>query len=413
MKKLYIINIIAFCLMLSSACCFGQATPFKKEDYSFVKKEFNQFEFYGNKDYFKRFFEKMERVLIDEAGQLNIVHFGGSHLQADTWSNEIRLNLNQISPGISGPRGFIFPYNLAKTNNPHAYKVEYTGNWEGCRSAYRPKDCLLGVSGISATTYDTLSSLKITFRDGNPSSYAYTKLKVFHHLSDSSFTIFPVNDTAYTVRNNVESGYTEFTFKEKKTEIELEFRKIDEQQNYFSMFGLLPENNEPGIVYHSIGVNGASVPSYNKCQLFTQHLAVIKPDLVIFSIGINDVHDSNYTDKWYEANYDSLIAKVRLAAPNAAILFTTNTDSYIKRRTPVKNSMDARKVMIKLAEKHGGAVYDIFNIMGGLTSIKQWERNGMAKRDLVHLTVDGYKVLGELMFNGFLKSYIHFNSGKS
>jgi lysophospholipase L1-like esterase len=392
---------------------FGQASPFKTEDYPFVKSAFNQFEFYGNNDFFNRFFEKMERVLLEENGQLNIVHFGGSHVQADAWSNEVRMNLNAVAPGVSGARGLIFPYELAKSNNPPAYKTEFTGTWEGCRNAVRTKECLLGVSGMSATTFDTISTIKTSFRANNPSSYAYTKLKIFHHLSDSSFDIFPVNDTVYTVKIDQKAGFTEFTFNERKTEIHLEFRKTKENQNYFTLFGLLPENTQPGIIYHSIGVNGASVPSYNKCQLFSQHLSVLKPDLVIFSIGINDTHDSGYTDKWYEANYDSLIAKVRAVAPNAAILFTTNTDSYINKKVPNKNTMDARKVMIKLAEKHGGAVYDIFNIMGGLTSIKNWEQRGMAKRDLVHLTADGYKVLGNLMFNGFLKSYIQFRSGNS
>jgi hypothetical protein len=408
MKQFLIIKI----LLSFSAYCFGQAMPFKAEDYPFVKKEFNKIDHYGNKKYFENFFEKMEHILLEEKGQLNIVHFGGSHIQADVWSNEMRNSLNQIVPGVSGARGLIFPYTMAKTNNPYAYKVEYTGKWEACRNATR-KECVLGVSGISVTTEDTVTSLRVSFREGSPASYAYTSLKVFHDVNDSAFKIVPVGDSLFAELINPVGGYTEFIFQYKKDTIELEFIKTAENQNHFTLFGLLPENAEAGLIYHSIGVNGASVPSYLKCSLFTKHLSVIKPDLVIFSIGINDTHNPDFTSKWYEDNYDSLITMVRQVAPNAAILFTTNTDSYINKKVPNKNSMDGRKVMMVLAEKHGAGVYDIFNIMGGLTSIKQWEQKGMAKRDLVHLTHEGYKVLGGLMFNGFLKSYIEFRSGKS
>jgi hypothetical protein len=43
--------------------------------------------------------------------------------------------------------------------------------------------------------------------------------------------------------------------------------------------------------------------------------------------------------------------------------------------------------------------------MGGLNSMAVWETNGLAKKDKVHFTSAGYKIMGDLMFNAILKSY--------
>ena len=41
-----------------------------------------------------------------------------------------------------------------------------------------------------------------------------------------------------------------------------------------------------GIKYHSIGVNGASVPSYLRCDYLMDQLKLVKPDLVIFPLEL-------------------------------------------------------------------------------------------------------------------------------
>src|SRR5690554_6977395 len=59
-------------------------------------------------------------------------------------------------------------------------------------------------------------------------------------------------------------------------------------QHQFTMTGLLVENDFPGISYTNIGINGAKVESYLACPKLEHELKFFKPDLVIFSIGIND-----------------------------------------------------------------------------------------------------------------------------
>ena len=61
--------------------------------------------------------------------------------------------------------------------------------------------------------------------------------------------------------------------------------------------------------------------------------------------------------------------------------------------------------MQKLALKYGGGVWDMYGLMGGLGSIKQWEKAGLAKRDKIHFTKAGYETVGDLLFEALIKSY--------
>ena len=59
--------------------------------------------------------------------------------------------------------------------------------------------------------------------------------------------------------------------------------------------------------------------------------------------------------------------------------------------------------MFKLAEATQGAVWDQFNIMGGLGSMAKWQAKGLAQKDRVHFTVSGYNLIGDLFYNAFIK----------
>lgn len=67
--------------------------------------------------------------------------------------------------------------------------------------------------------------------------------------------------------------------------------------------------------------------------------------------------------------------------------------------------------MINLAKKHQAGYYDLLTVMGGLGSIKTWERNGLAQKDKIHLNRNGYIMLGDLMFSALMKEYGKWEAG--
>lgn len=394
-------------LVLAIGRTHAQENPVRIPELSMIDATANKLVMPGSNEAWERYHRTLDKLLLDGVGQVHIAHFGGSHIQADMWSMELRSRLQTVVPGVKGGRGFIFPYNMAKTNNPYWYNPEYTGKWTSTKNITRADTASLGISGYTVTTTDTLTTLKVSFRGEVYSGYQFNRVKVMHRM-DSSYTV-----TAYSKdpRVHIESaidrehGYTEFQYDRYMDTLYLRFQRTALDQKCFTLYGITLESDDPGFFYHANGVNGASTTSWLRCQRFVQELAVLKPDLVVFSIGINDAHDPDFSAERYERNYEQLIARVKEASPGAAILLTSNTDSYIKRKYPNKNGATVREVMMRLAMKHGCAVWDTFGVMGGMHSIVRWEKAGLAKADLVHMTRPGYVALGDLLFSALMEAY--------
>ncbi len=403
-------NYLYILLLFFSCNLISQNYPHDVKEYDFIDLEHNYIQLFSDSSNYRLFYNKLDRLYSEGEGKLNIIHMGGSHIQADMWSDRVRQHFYDLIPNNNGGRGLIFPYRLAKTNNPYYYKVAYTGEWEGFRNSVLKHKSEFGVTGITAKTKDSISSFQITFRGNDYPDYDFNRIKIFHNQAVETYCISLISDTNAIQIKNDSIGYTEFILSSYQDTLEFQIIKMDTIQEKFALYGLLLETDDPGIYYHSIGVNGASVPSYLRCDLFTQHLSQLPPDLVIFSIGINDAYETNFTSKNYSRNYDSLIHRIQKISPETAILFTTNNDSYYKRRYPNKNAEDVRDVMMSLGEKYGAGVWDMYGVMGGLGSIKTWEKAGLAKRDKIHLTKDGYQLVGDLLFEAIIKSYAGYLS---
>jgi lysophospholipase L1-like esterase len=400
--------IALFTLIVSALVCKSQGNPHQLEEHSFVVYDSMNIRYYNDSSNFDTFFGKLDDLIFNGEGKVNVMQIGGSHIQADIWSDQMRKNFQNLSPNLNGGRGFLFPYRLAHTNNPYYYKCTSTGEWEGFRNSLLKQDTTWGVSGITASTQDSAATLKFYFRGDDTPYYDFNSLKIFHDVDSTDYCIEPISDTCSLIRINREIGYTEFVFDHHIDSFELNIYRYDTIPSSFNLYGISLDNDDPGVVYHSIGVNGASTKSYLRCELFTQHLQAIQPDLVIFCIGINDAYDPNFCEFCYENNYDTLVSWIQAVNPDAEFLFVTNNDSYYKRRYPNKRVFKARDVMIKLANKHNAGLWDMFNVMGGLGSVNKWISHGYAKRDKIHLTKNGYILMGDLLFSAIMKEYDHY-----
>jgi lysophospholipase L1-like esterase len=60
--------------------------------------------------------------------------------------------------------------------------------------------------------------------------------------------------------------------------------------------------------------------------------------------------------------------------------------------------------MYELADETGGAVFDQFEIMGGLRSMEKWRTAHLAQNDRIHFTKAGYELMGKLLFNAIILS---------
>lgn len=373
-----------------------------------INKGFNKFIFREEGPVFSAFFQQFDKLVKTSQGEVNILHIGDSHIQADMMTGRIRSLFYKTLPGLVKNRGFMFPYAIAGTNHPFNYTSEFSGSWKACRNVEKERICRLGVGGMSAFTNDKTASFNIYPGTWHHPNFSFSDIKVLHHTADTIFDIELVTSAPYVKEK--EDGYTRFVTSTPIDTLHFRMQKNNEMQNSFETYGILAGyHNAGGITYNAIGVNGATVSSFLKCYLLEEHLRLMAPHLVIISLGLNDAHDKDFCPQLYKARYDTLITRVRQSLPEAAILLLTNSDSYTKDDEPNYNSLAVREVIYGLGKTYENcAVWDMYILMGGPGSILLWQMNNLAKNDKVHFNRKGYEIFGDLFFAAFLQSYLEY-----
>ena len=396
----FIIAFVLFGINLS-----GQTvTPAPVKTYSFINYNENYLHYGKDSSLMMNFFNKITEMKERKRDKVTIVHYGGSHIQAGAWSDKLIYNF-QAMANWEGGGLYCFPYRIAKTNSPHYFRSFTTGSWKRFRCATWKEMCTnLGMAGIAAVTNDSSNTFGIKL-EPNKHHEKFNSLKIYSNMNPSFQYSLATMETKYKRTDDLQKGYTLFEFETYIDSVNFILIKADTNRQDFMLYGFSLENSKPGFYYAGFGVNGAASNSYLRCNLFGQQLETIKPDLVILSLGVNDTQGKDFTKEDYIEHYDSLIIEIRKASPDCAILLTTTTDNYIKRRTANKRPIKAHDAMFELMEKHRAAVWDLYSVMGGYKSIAKWYKVGLAARDRVHFSPKGYAIVGQMMFDAIDKSY--------
>jgi len=375
----------------------------------FVDLQANKIEFFGDSTAFIPVFKALTNYLNTGKGQLSVVHFGGSHIQADIYTQEFRLKLNQYFRDIVSSRGLVFPYCMAKTNNPLPYTSKYTGNWESARNVEKNKDFPMGVLGIVAFTNDSVTSFRIYNKHTQPSLH-FNVARIFYDADSTGYQIMPDNTTDFASIKDTANGILTINYHSIQDTLSLKIIRTDTDSvhTHFTLYGISLETKHPHLIYHTIGINGASIPSFLRCTYFTSQLKAIHPDLAIMSIGTNDAYRKKFNPMVYYNNLDTLIHKFWEANPHMAIILTVPNDDYYHQLYPNKNTAKQEKVIYDLAKKYHLGVWNLYKIMGGFNSSQKWYQMHLMRRDRIHFTRKGYELKGDLIFSAFLKAWEKF-----
>lgn len=415
-NKTHHLRLIALALLLLPCHLQAQDTVPISRLYNFICYDSNFLRYDTASASMHELKAKWNRITTTGKGNLNIVHIGGSHVQAGTLPHRVRCNLLTAYPNSVGSRGIIFPYSsAAKCNNPTDYRVHCKERVDLTRNVYKEPQHEMGLCGIAVTAHDSLTTIQIIL---NEPKFDFTTTRI-GIIGESPDHITPLLRAKPRYADPAMEGFTfqpkrydttshrwmfEFNFEVDSFDIVL---PCDSAQS-FTLRGIQLGSKHNGITYHSIGVNGAAVPDYLKCQHLTRDLQLIHPDLVVFGIGINDAHAHDFDTANFRCNYLQLVDSIRSVNPSCAFIFITNNDSYrkISRKNYRVNSNGplVRDVCYRLATETGGAVWDQFQIMGGLSSMNQWRIAKLAKYDRVHFTRAGYLLIADLFSNALLKA---------
>ncbi len=402
--KFLLISFLIFFLSASSS--FSQDIPFSEYDFPYIRYDVNRIDFPGDSAEFETLFSKFDNLILKGEGKVNIVHFGGSHIQAGIYSGQTRKRLQNMYPGLTGGRGLVFPYRMSRSNAPNNYNITWTGKWETCTNVQFRRSCSLGLLGVAAVTTTTDASIRIV-GGKNYGHYETDKIRIFHDFGEQYFKIIPdsLSISDYKLTEFPERGFTLIETNQVIDTVYLRLLNTDSLQTEFTLYGIALDNHDSGIVYHDAGINGASLPSFLKCNLLETQLAEIQPDLIIISLGTNDTYTKKFDTEFYRNNYLEFISRIRKAQPETAILMTVPNDAYYRRRYPNKNVALAQTVIYEVAKQQNCGVWDFYEIMGGLNSSSLWHKDALMAYDRIHFSASGYLIKGDLLYEAIQKAY--------
>lgn len=382
--------------------------------YPIVNFDLNYFQFYSEKspnwDYL---YDKMQCMIGQRSEKLNFYHIGGSHLQADIYTHDVRQKMQTTWQKLPGERAWVFPFDLAKTNNPWNYEFKSPNNWERFRSVVSSqKDQDYGILGAMVSSTDSIINLSFRY-DKTEVKSNFNKIRIFHNKGNLPFDFSWGNNEKIWWTQSIDTvvGYTEIVFSEPLLSFDLQIERCVREEIPFELYGFQLLNDSPGISYTSIGINGAGLYTYLDCRSFEDQLKTLPPDLFAFAVGTNDgnVPYDDFDPQVYKSNLEKMMQIVLRANPKCAILLTVPNDSYYHKTYLNRNIDRERTVIRELAAQYQVPVWDFYGIMGELGSSKTWYRNKLMRSDLVHFSVEGYHLIGDIYFDAFQKFMIQFD----
>lgn len=173
-------------------------------------------------------------------------------------------------------------------------------------------------------------------------------------------------------------------------------------------YGLTVEGTEPGLVLDAVGIDGARLATALAWGegSFEAALRARAPSLVALAFGTNEAFDADRVEK-YRAQYQAVLARIRIAAPNADCLIVGPPDA-----TAVAGGSEPRVAEIdalqrSVAGQLGCGYVSQLQIMGGPGAFSRWVRQSpaLARGDRLHLTAKGYETVANAVADQLLEAY--------
>jgi lysophospholipase L1-like esterase len=383
------------------------STPYAP--YSFVPSDQNVIQ---NEAHLDLFFEKLYQLKIKSEGQVNIVHIGDSHVQADFLTEVVRRNL-QREFGNAG-RGLIVPGRVAGTNEPTNFRSSSGEKWMSKRIIYTQQPLPIGIGGITLNTELAGARINIRMRDAL-TDYSFNRVTLFYQKQPGSFN-FSIQDTLNAelghinpIAQDADEFVSSLNLPGLYNSISIQVTKHGEDQRFATFYGVNLENGHAGILYHAIGVNGAKYTHYNAARYFVPQTKALRPDLFIISLGTNESVQHPYLDKNFFQQVTKLVESLSAMNPTAAFILVSPPDAFQKKVKQNPGIERVRNEIVRYAVENGLAFWDMYKVNG---SAGDWRLQGLLRPDGIHFTKDGYVYQGNLFSEAIMKRYYQYVSAR-
>lgn len=368
------------------------------------------------------FFSLLDSLKAGKDTVLTIVHLGDSHIQAGKYSGKV-MRLLQHEFGNAG-RGWVAPFKLSRTNEPDDYFITSSvRDWIAGRCIQRKRKTSVGMGGIGVRSMSSSINLNVRMAPNNGAGYAFNQAILYRRYN--AMPMLPTDESKQiaeaSLADSVYTGVKADTFRLIRMTDTLLLHSTRRKQGTDVLlpassfnntyYGFSLTNGKPGILYHSIGVNGAMYVNYTDKE-YLQRLSLLRPQLLIISLGTNETFGRNFSGLEFSEQVHRFLSLVKEVMPQTEILLTTPPECY--KRTYVKkkrvyvrnaNTEKAAAALRQIAREEGIACWDLFTATGGKNSCRKWYTQHLMSKDRIHFTQRGYEDQGVLLYRALMNAY--------
>ena len=371
------------------------------------------------------FYAALMRTDAKQQGAITrVTHYGDSPITNDGITATIR-RLLQTRFGDAG-HGFIL------MDRPWAWyghqAITYTsgGGWDNNPMiGGRTGDGMFGLGGVWFTSAGAGKYARFGPAAEGETGKSFSRMDVYYLQQPGggqlSLSINGENtQTVSTSGSSVRSGFSEI----KASQAGENSFEVRTAGGDVRLFGAVLENDGPGVVYDSLGVNGAyagllaTVMNEDHWREQLQHR---KPNLVVINYGTNESQYASADQlERYDKDLREVVRRVRASLPEASILILSPMDrgqraagGKIITKPSIPMIVDMQR---RVALDTGCAFFNIFKAMGGEGTMAKWYagtgKNHYVGGDLTHPTTEGAEMVGRLIYEALNDGYAKYKSRK-
>ena len=355
----------------------------------------------GDKTSRERFAGRWRR---SRSAGLRVVLIGDSHIQIGRVTRALRTALNKDLG--NGGYGLLFPYSIANTYSPSGLKSSHEGSWSCGHSRSLPPKVPLGIVGTSCVTKEHQASFTIRFDE--PPTVGKSVLRVFYQQQDRPFSLEVVADKTpvrvqLAASDDALATPAAIEIPRIERSLTVRFLQPPDDDLSFELHGLsLESKGTGGATLFSAGTGGAQIKAPLFAEYFEKDLLALHPDMIIVDYGTNDILYKDVVEPDMQEQLRAVVERIRRVAPDALIVLTSAQDLFYKGENILSGAEFSAGVR-RVAVESGCALWDWFWISGGPRSLRSWRDQGLARKDLVHLTKEGYDRKGLMLYEALRK----------
>ena len=340
-----------------------------------------------------------------QGGAVRVLHYGDSPTTGDLITSDARsLFQKQFGDGGAGfvliAKPWAWYYHRGVDMDASKWTIDVAGDTQ-------IKDGLHGLGGASF--------------QGSPGVVASFTVKDGQRVAEVAYLEQPEGGTFTFEADGTELGKVETTAEErhpawKSFELPEGSRKftVRVESGRVRLYGVEFSKGRPGVLYSSLGVNGANITllshAFNGAH-WTAQLHHYRPALVVLAYGTNESGFPKFVDSTWGNELKSAVKRLQAALPESSILLMSPMDRGERNDKGEIETIAAMprlvKIEAKVADETGVAFFNTFQAMGGDGTMARWyaAEPRLVGADFIHPMPAGARIVGELLYGSLRDGY--------